>query len=110
MLVVDEKSQRMLYPLKRLSMTKLKLNLKRGSRNKTIKKIKTDDKFSALAQIRKIAKHTTRSNLTDLQRFQVMLLRKQRSAAVRRLAKKNLKADAPKAGAKAGAKGAAKKK
>jgi hypothetical protein len=39
-----------------------------------------------------------------------MLLRKQRSAAVRRLAKKNLKADAPKAGAKAGAKGAAKKK
>jgi large subunit ribosomal protein L14e len=110
-LVVDDKSQRSLYPLKRLSVTKLKLEkLKRGSRNKTIKKFKTDDKFSALAQIRKIAKHNTRANLNDLQRFQVMLLRKQRSAAVRRLAKKNLKADAPKAGAKAGAKGAAKKK
>ena len=56
--------------MKRLSVTKLKLDkLKRGSRNKTIKKFKTDDKFSALAQIRKIAKHNTRANLNDLQRF-----------------------------------------
>lgn len=99
-LVVDENMKRMLYPLKRLSMTKLRLKLKRGARNSSIKKIKPDGAFKALSQIKKIDRRTTRANLTDFQRFQVMLLRKQRSNAVRKLAKKNMKASAPKAAAK----------
>ena len=44
-----------------------------------------------LSITKKHARRSTRANLNDLQRFEVMLLRKKRSAAVRKLAKKFVK-------------------
>ena len=61
--------------------------------------------MAALSITKKHVQRTTRANLNDLQRFEVMLLRKQRAHAVRKLAKKFNKEAAPKKGAQQAAKG-----
>ena len=55
--------------------------------------------------MKKIARRSTRANLSDLQRFEVMILRKRRAAAARKLAFAARKASAPKGGKAAPAKG-----
>lgn len=82
-------------------MTKLVMDLKRGSRtgtiNKIAKKFDLEKKWKATPAAKKIAQRQTRASLNDLQRFEVMLLRKRRSAAVRKLAHKLSKAAPAKA-------------
>ena len=75
---------RMIYPLKRLTLTKIRVKgVMRGCRNGTLKKFTKDQDVTAdfkktpIAQ--KMARYTLRKTLSDYQRFQVMILRKQRS-------------------------------
>lgn len=97
MLVDGEDFPRVLYPLRRLTLTKFKLPLLRGARHSTVLKaakaydLKT--KFSASAPARKLEVQAKRASLTDIERFSVMINRKRRSFAVRKLAKKAGAAD-----------------
>lgn len=80
----DGKMPRVIYPLKRLTLTKLKVaKVQRGCRTGTLRKLnKANDVVTAFKKTPasvKMEKFTKRSNLTDFERFQVMVLRKQRS-------------------------------
>ena len=80
----DKSMPRCIYPLKRLSLTKIKVaKIHRGARTGTlIKKTKADDivaKFKKTPSSIKQEKYKLRSNLSDFDRFKVMVLRKQRS-------------------------------
>lgn len=82
-----------LVPLRRLNLTRTKLaGITRGARtgtlNKAIAKQGLKAKWEASPVARKLAAQTTRANLNDLQRFQVMINRKRRAFAVRKLAAK----------------------
>lgn len=83
---------RVIYPLKRLTLTKLRLNILRGARTGTLKKVaKTfglEEKWSNNAAAQKLARYSARSATTDFDRFKVMIQRKQRNYAVRKLAYK----------------------
>ena len=85
---------RMVYPTKRLTLTKLRMDLPRGARRslvlKTCKEFDMQKKWQATQQAKKLAQRATRASLSDLQRFEVMLLRKRRSFEVRKLVKKSI--------------------
>ena len=104
---------RILYPIKRLSLTSIALPILKGARTGTVKKAaeagKLKDKWAASAIAKKIALRAKRASLNDFDRFKVMINRKNRSFKLRQLAKKIA---GPAAGAKkaAPAKAAAGKK
>ena len=75
---------RVIYPLRRLTLTKLKVKgVMRGCRTGTLKKLNKEadvaTAFKKTPVAVKMAKYSTRKKLTDYERFQVMILRKQRS-------------------------------
>lgn len=90
-LVDGEDFPRMIMPLKRLSLTRMKVAVERGARTgtllKAVKKGGLAAKWAATPIAKKLAKRETRANLTDLQRFQVMINRKKRSLAIRQKVK-----------------------
>jgi large subunit ribosomal protein L14e len=94
MLVDGENFPRTLYPIRRLTLTKFRLPLLRGARTSTVvKAAKTfalQKKWEASPSAQKIATHAKRANLSDFERFSVMVNRKRRSFAVRAIAKKTL--------------------
>jgi len=96
---------RSLYPLKRLSLTRMTLPVNRGSRTGTLKKVIAKEgfeaKWAASPVAKKLAAKSTRDNLSDLERFQVMINRKRRAFAVRKVAAK-MTGKAKKGGAKGG--------
>lgn len=112
MLVDGENFPRVLYPIRRLTLTKFRLPLLRGARTSTVvaaaKKFGLQQKWEASSQSIKIATHAKRANLSDFERFSVMVNRKRRSFAVRAIAKKSLSTGAK--GKAAPAKTAAPKK
>lgn len=74
-------------------MTPLVLaKLPRGSRTATVQKkwaaADIDAKWAESAWAKKLAVRATRANLSDFERFQVMVLKKQRKFAVKRIAAK----------------------
>ena len=77
--------------MKRLSLTRMKLPIARGARTSTFMKAskaaKLESQWAATPFAKKLAKRTTRANLTDIERFQVMINRKKRSAAVKKTLK-----------------------
>jgi large subunit ribosomal protein L14e len=84
---------RVLYPLKRLTLTTLKVpKILRGARTGTLKKaaseFKLSEKWAASSTAKKFALRKRRADLTDFDRFKVMIKRKNRSYQVRKLAKK----------------------
>ena len=87
-LVDAEDFPRMILPLKRLSLTKMKIPLSRGARTGTLikaaKKADLATKWADTPIAKKLAKRSLRAGLTDLQRFQVMINRKQRSQAIKK--------------------------
>ena len=111
MLVDGANFPRVLYPLRRLTLTKFVLPILRGARTSSV--IKATEKFGLQAKweastaAQKLAKRATRVGLTDFERFSVMVNRKRRSYAVRKIVAKQLKGGAKKA---APAKAAAAKK
>ena len=80
----------MTYPLRRLNLTKLTINIKRGARTSTILKASKEAglaaKWKATPFAQKIAKQAVRKNLSDFERFSVMVNRKRRSYTLRQLA------------------------
>lgn len=98
-----------MYPLRRLQLTKIRIPLNRGARSGAVQKAwkdnKVDEKWASTPVARKLAIKTQRANLDDFQRFAVMINRKQRAFAVRKLVSKQLNpkkkaAAAPKKGGK----------
>lgn len=102
---------RVIYPLKRLTLTKLRLPVLRGARTGTLKKAadlyKLQDKWSTQSAAKKMDRFARRSQTTDLDRFRVMILRKNRAYNARKVAYKALGGKGEKKG-KAPAKPAAK--
>ena len=102
---------RVIYPLRRLTLTKMRIPLLRGARTTTLAKAAKafglDEKWAVNPSNIKMTKFSTRRNLTDLQRFQVMVARKQRSYALKH---PNAKAGGKAKAAAPAKKAAAKKK
>ena len=94
-LVEGEKFPRCLYPLRRLTLTKVKIDLNRGARSGAVKKAwaaqKVNDKWALTPAAKKLDVKSKRANLDDMQRFSVMINRKQRAHAVRKLVSKQIK-------------------
>merc|ERR1712113_117402 len=91
-LIDGEDFPRVLYPIKRLTLTKLVVPISRGARTGTLKKA-TDNfelakKWAETPTAKKLAMRETRANLTDFERFKVMRNRKRRASQVRKLASK----------------------
>jgi large subunit ribosomal protein L14e len=112
-LVDGEGFPRCLYPLRRLTLTKLVVpGILRGARTSTVakasKKFDLSAKFAASRPSAKMEQAKKRASLNDFDRFSVMINRKRRSFAVRKLAAKIVGSSA-KAPAKAPAKAAAAK-
>ena len=102
------KFPRVVYPLERLTLTKLLVPVLRGARTGTlVKAAKTyelDKKWLATKVQQKLARFTRRSELNDFERFQVMVARKQRSYAVGPIASQALTGKKPAAKGKGGKK------
>ena len=90
-LVDGENFPRMVMPLKRLSLTKMMVPIQRGARTGTLvkaaKKMDLAAKWAETPIAKKLAKRNTRANLSDLERFQVMINRKKRSLAIKKKVK-----------------------
>ena len=90
-LVDAENFPRSIMPLKRLSLTRMKIPIQRGCRTGTLIKVATKEglaaKWAATPIAKKLVQRNTRANLSDLQRFQVMINRKKRSLAIRKKVK-----------------------
>lgn len=71
---------RQVMPVSRIVLTPYKIDIPRSSSLATIAKAfneaKISEKFAASSWGKKIAQRETRSNLSDFQRFQVMVLKK----------------------------------
>lgn len=106
---------RVQYPIKRLTLTNICIKgMLRGARTSTVNKAwkaqNVDSNFDSKPFAKKLVKQNKRASLTDKERFEVMVNRKQRSAALRKLTGKS-KAKAPvKKAAAAPAKGKGKGK
>ena len=99
------KFPRVIYPLKRLNLTRLRVpgvlrGCRTGTLSKAVKKFELDDKWAKTPAAQKMDRQTKRSALTDFQRFQVMILRKQRSYTASHLNSKPAKKAAGKKGKK----------
>ena len=83
---------RVIYPLKRLTLTKLRLDVLRGARTGTIakaaKKFDLDKKWTATKAFEKMDRFNKKRQTTDFDRFKIMVQRKQRSYESGILAKK----------------------
>merc|ERR1740130_1708366 len=79
-------------PIRRLSLTDLKSNIVRGAREKTLKlALNKDDvmgKWAKTAWAKKLAAQKARKDMTDFDRFKLMVARKKRAAAVKKSLKK----------------------
>ena len=90
-LVDGDKFPRVIYPLRRLTLTKFCLPLQRGARNgNVVKAMKAADiqkKWESTTICAKMARFAKRASLTDYERFSVMINRRKRAAGVRDMAK-----------------------
>jgi large subunit ribosomal protein L14e len=82
---------RCIMPLRRLTLTKLRVpTILRGARTSTLAKAAKaydlDTKWKATPAWNKMNRFTLRTQTTDLDRFKIMVNRKQRSYEVRKLA------------------------
>merc|ERR1719197_1089333 len=84
-----------MMPVRRLSLTDFKCNIVRGACEKTLKKaLKADNSignFKATSWGKKLGAREARANMNDLERFKLMVAKKNRSKAVRAATKKTKK-------------------
>eukprot|EP00933_Yihiella_yeosuensis_P047110 TRINITY_DN427_c0_g1_i2.p2 TRINITY_DN427_c0_g1~~TRINITY_DN427_c0_g1_i2.p2 ORF type:complete len:135 (-),score=45.95 TRINITY_DN427_c0_g1_i2:70-474(-) len=84
--------RRHMMPVKRLLLTDFRVKVRRGCREKFLKKALEKDeimkKWGETAWAKKIAAKEARANMTDFERFKLMVARKNRSAAVKKTIKK----------------------
>ena len=88
-LVDGEDFPRVLYPLKRLTLTKLLVPLSKGARPATLEaaaeEYGLEKKWEETPTAKMLARREKRAELTDFERFKVMRQRKSRSHAVKKL-------------------------
>merc|ERR1719446_1426341 len=81
-----------MMPIRRLSLTDFKASIPRGAREKTLKlALDKDDlmgKWGKTSWAQKISAKKTRSEMTDFDRFKLMVAKKKRSLAVKKTLKK----------------------
>merc|ERR1712113_1314325 len=84
--------RRHMMPVKRLSLTDFKTTIPRGAREKTLKlALSKDDtmaKWSATAWAKKLKSKETRANMSDFDRFKLMVAKKKRAQVVKTALKK----------------------
>ena len=77
---------RQVIPFKRVALTDLTVKIPKNARQKTLCKAweeeKTQAAWDATSWAKKLARKKTRASLTDFQRFQLMVARKQKAKAV----------------------------
>lgn len=77
---------RQMIPFKRLALTDLKVKILRNARQKTLKAAFAEadvlEKWAATSWAKKRAAKVKRASLTDLDRFKLMVARKQKARAV----------------------------
>jgi len=102
---------RQTIPFRNLSLTSIKLDIPRAVRTGTLTRAFTKadvlGQYQKTSWARKAARHATRSNLGDFDRFKLMLLRKKKSQLINREFAKLRRAANPQAKKAAGAKKAA---
>mmetsp|Transcript_43940 Transcript_43940/g.125274 ORF Transcript_43940/g.125274 Transcript_43940/m.125274 type:complete len:84 (-) Transcript_43940:30-281(-) len=78
-------------PVKRLTLTDFRTRLPFGAREKTLRLALEKDeimsKWAATAWAKKLKAKETRANMTDFDRFKLMLAKKRRAKAVRKVLK-----------------------
>uniref|UniRef100_A0A7S3IV46 Large ribosomal subunit protein eL14 domain-containing protein n=1 Tax=Strombidium inclinatum TaxID=197538 RepID=A0A7S3IV46_9SPIT len=83
---------RVIYPLKRLTLTRMKLPVLRGAKTGTLvkaaKAFDLDKKWKDTKANQKMERFNKRKETTDFDRFKVMVLRRQKSYEAKKLAKK----------------------
>merc|ERR1719491_2246272 len=76
-----------MMPIKRLSLTDLKASIPRGAREKTLKVALDKDgvlgKWEETSWAKKVRAKKTRSEMTDFDRFKLMVAKKKRSTAIK---------------------------
>merc|ERR1719240_842216 len=76
-----------MMPVRRLSLTDFKTSITRGAREKTLKKALDVDKimtkWAETAWAKKLKAKDVRKNMTDFERFKLMIAKKKRSIAVK---------------------------
>merc|ERR1719310_1053598 len=81
-----------MMPVKRLSLTDLTSSIPRGAREKTLKLALSKDnvlgKWAETSWAKKLQAKAARSEMNDFARFKLMVARKKRSAAVKKVLKK----------------------
>merc|ERR1719159_2171162 len=84
-----------MLPVMRLSLTDLKAKLSRGAREKSLRTALEKDavmaKWAETAWAKKLKAKETRANMTDFERFKLMVAKKKRSAVVKAALKKTKK-------------------
>merc|ERR1712187_363312 len=84
--------RRHMMPVKRLSLTDFKSTCPRGAREKTLKlalaKDDTMAKWSATSWAKKLKSKETRANMSDFDRFKLMVAKKKRAKVVKAALKK----------------------
>ncbi|KAF8819931.1 ribosomal protein RPL14 [Cardiosporidium cionae] len=87
-LIDGESVSRQAIPIKRLALTDLKVSIPRGIRTRTLKRvIKESDtiaKFNSSSWGKKMIFRTRKAQMTDFDRFKMMVIRTQRAAIKRR--------------------------
>merc|ERR1719203_416333 len=81
-----------MMPVKRLSLTDIKCTIPRGAREKTLKLALEKDgsmgKWEATAWAKKLKARETRANMSDFDRFTLMVAKKKRAQVVKTALKK----------------------
>merc|ERR1712118_618760 len=84
--------RRHMMPIKRLSLTDFTVKVPRGAREKTLKKAFAEDdviaKFKETAWGKKLAARKARAEMSDFDRFKLMMAKKKRSKVVKKSLKK----------------------
>ena len=95
---------RVVYPLKKLTLTRLRIPMLRGARTGTVVKAAAkfglDEKWAGNKANQKMQRFTKRASLNDLDRFKVMVARKNKSYALIHAGGNKPKAAAAKKGKK----------
>ncbi len=78
---------RQVIPFKRLALTDIVIKVPKSARQKTLVKAwdeeKVEETWAATSWAKKLARKKVRASLTDFQRFQLMVARKQKAALVK---------------------------
>merc|ERR1719150_396968 len=81
-----------MMPIKRMSLTDFRVKVRRGCREKTLKKeLEKDEimkKWSETSWAKKLAAKKARAEMTDFDRFKLMVAKKKRAQAVKKSLKK----------------------